>query len=668
MRYSSKIFLAAIGIAAFANSLTAQISTRYTGYIPSGFYGRPTTKSNYYIWLYNDGLVGNNPRSSITGLAYWPRSLEMIPAGGDFWFGCKKENRKLVSSQSTQSQDKGKSSPLFYSQFVPGVIGDPKAKGDTAFGGIGWKYRDDPNYIVYASTDYDPKGVDQSGNNFPDWPMRLVNGKEEYVQEITERGKYPAVYKSDEDFFCVFKDTETDADPEYRGPNANADSFSIPIGIEVRLHCYTWSQPLFRDAIVVVYEIMNKSGKKLDDCFVFSPLGCIVNIRPRFLADTAYYRYYPGTAKQSMYYNYANYYLPPEYSSHYQPYSASCYLESPRDQSNSELGITMWKYLFLPQQLYGVISDRNRYDYALRQPHINPDWAQYYGLTVADTVQLGITIGTGPFNMEPGATVRIAVVGIVTNGFDQLKGMRNIIQRVYDHNMQLPAPPTQPKLTKAPSPEGILLKWDSTAELSHDPIIDDTLGNPFMGYRLYRSVSAKGPFVKIKEWRTGRDSIVHKYLDNGRDGADSTISGLKMNVSYYYKLTAFDEGAPSIGFPEMESEGIATPGVPSAPASSPYDLSNIRIVPNPYIVTHAAQQSIDHPKLFFNYLPEECTIRIYTVALELVAELHHHGGSAEEWDLRTQGGQQVASQLLIAQIETPQGTAVVKKFAVVLAE
>jgi hypothetical protein len=90
-------------------------------------------------------------------------------------------------------------------------------------------------------------------------------------------------------------------------------------------------------------------------------------------------------------------------------------------------------------------------------------------------------------------------------------------------------------------------------------------------------------------------------------------------------------------------------------------------VPNPYLVTHAAQKSIDQPNLFFNFLPEVCTIRIYTVALDLVAELHHQGGSAESWDLKAQGGQQVASQMFLALIETPQGTRVTKKFAVVIA-
>ena len=185
-----------------------------------------------------------------------------------------------------------------------------------------------------------------------------------------------------------------------------------------------------------------------------------------------------------------------------------------------------------------------------------------------------------------------------------------------------------------------------------------------MGYHLYRSASPSGPFALLHEWRVGRDSIVHSY----NDSADEAGAPLRSNVDYYYKLTAFDEGVPLLSMPEMESAAPVHDFVVNAPSSSPDQLNNIRVVPNPYVVTHAAQHSTDHPRLFFNYLPEVCTIRIYNVALQLVAILNHNGGSTEEWNVRTQGGQQVASQLLIAHIETPQGTSVIKKFAVVLSQ
>ncbi len=69
----------------------------------------------------------------------------------------------------------------------------------------------------------------------------------------------------------------------------------------------------------------------------------------------------------------------------------------------------------------------------------------------------------------------------------------------------------------------------------------------------------------------------------------------------------------------------------------------------------------DHPSEWV-----ECTIRIYTIALDLVKTITHSGGSREDWNLQTEGGQLVASQLLLAHIEATNGKTVVKKFAVVV--
>ncbi len=104
----------------------------------------------------------------------------------------------------------------------------------------------------------------------------------------------------------------------------------------------------------------------------------------------------------------------------------------------------------------------------------------------------------------------------------------------------------------------------------------------------------------------------------------------------------------------------------SVPTES--ELDAIRIVPNPYLVRHEAQKSSRAPSLRFDYLPEQCDISIYTVALDLVKVLHHQGGPTEYWDLTNQAGNRVGSQLLLAHIEVPGGLSVLKKFAVVLGE
>ncbi|MDW8074349.1 MAG: hypothetical protein RMK00_01050 [Bacteroidota bacterium] len=102
------------------------------------------------------------------------------------------------------------------------------------------------------------------------------------------------------------------------------------------------------------------------------------------------------------------------------------------------------------------------------------------------------------------------------------------------------------------------------------------------------------------------------------------------------------------------------------------DLDNIVIVPNPYVITHVGQKSSYDAKIYFTRLPKECTIKIYTVAGDLIRTIRHVDQDGtfrvgmDVWDLLSDNRQRAASQGLIAVIETPNGAQTVKKFAVVV--
>jgi hypothetical protein len=113
-----------------------------------------------------------------------------------------------------------------------------------------------------------------------------------------------------------------------------------------------------------------------------------------------------------------------------------------------------------------------------------------------------------------------------------------------------------------------------------------------------------------------------------------------------------------------QGDVIVNGAAPSLERTTNDMMEKIKIVPNPYIVRHEAQRGL--PRLYFNYLPDECTIRIYTLALDLVRTIHHSGGSREEWDLQSEGGQLVASQMLYAYIDAPTGAKTIKKFGVIV--
>jgi hypothetical protein len=154
---------------------------------------------------------------------------------------------------------------------------------------------------------------------------------------------------------------------------------------------------------------------------------------------------------------------------------------------------------------------------------------------------------------------------------------------------------------------------------------------------------------------SGKPSPSFTWGSTHREGTREFAVGDRVRVHWQGGVKAeFPRGA------KLVVEGAA----PTHEEVTQETMERIRVVPNPYMVRHEGQRQGE--RLYFNYLPEECEIRIYTVALDLVKVLHHQGGSRQEWDLKTEGGERVASQVLLARIEAPNGTATTRKFSVIV--
>lgn len=102
-------------------------------------------------------------------------------------------------------------------------------------------------------------------------------------------------------------------------------------------------------------------------------------------------------------------------------------------------------------------------------------------------------------------------------------------------------------------------------------------------------------------------------------------------------------------------------------------LDQVQVVPNPYLVTHEGMSSAYDGKIYFTRLPRKATISIYTTSGELINTFNHDESTSSDpgtfgtmvWDLLTRNRQRVASQMLIAKIETPDGASVMRKFTIV---
>ncbi len=108
---------------------------------------------------------------------------------------------------------------------------------------------------------------------------------------------------------------------------------------------------------------------------------------------------------------------------------------------------------------------------------------------------------------------------------------------------------------------------------------------------------------------------------------------------------------------------VFSPQPPSVDLQAPL---RVRVVPNPFVLQSGYETSSFERKLMFIGLPPTCTIRIFTLAGDPVAVLHHNDGTGYEfWDLKTRSGLDVAYGLYLYVVETPDGRRARGRFAVI---
>jgi hypothetical protein len=91
------------------------------------------------------------------------------------------------------------------------------------------------------------------------------------------------------------------------------------------------------------------------------------------------------------------------------------------------------------------------------------------------------------------------------------------------------------------------------------------------------------------------------------------------------------------------------------------DLKKIKVVPNPYFVTSAFDD-----RVMFTHLPNQCDIKIFTVAGDLVKTINHTDDlGIEYWDMKNDEGLEVAYGLYVYVVKTNDGKKHMGKFSVI---
>jgi len=101
------------------------------------------------------------------------------------------------------------------------------------------------------------------------------------------------------------------------------------------------------------------------------------------------------------------------------------------------------------------------------------------------------------------------------------------------------------------------------------------------------------------------------------------------------------------------------------------DINKVKVVPNPYVASSLFEPEFGELRreplrqIQFINLPQECTIYIFTVDADLVKTLNHNSTNGTEvWDLRTEGGREIAPGMYIYVVKAKDAE-FIERFAVI---
>lgn len=302
-----------------------------------------------------------------------------------------------------------------------------------------------------------------------------------------------------------------------------------------------------------------------------------------------------------------------------------------------------------------------------------------------------IANGYGPYQMDPGDTVRLVIVegaaglsrdsaiaignrykkyvtsgrntginAITKNekfltGKDSLIQLFNRVDEAFNYDTtatdrvqwNVPQPPPPPAVFDVTSQGGrIDLSW-RLYEGTEDQV---------EGFELYRTISESE-----LGWQPGTyDTKYKKVADLPADARSYTDTNLIRDLAYYYYIVSVGEevqGNPALNIPshKLKSHRIRTQTYEPAYRKEvgAEDLTTVRVVPNPYIISDPSNLwPGEEDKISFKNITGNCTIKIYTELGELVDTIYHNDGSGSEfWRSTTSSNQFIASGVYIAVIE-----------------
>ncbi len=487
---------------------------------------------------------------------------------------------------------------------------------------------------------------------------------------------------SDEDFYCTYSDTlNTDF------PIAG----HVPLGVKVIQKSYAWAGG-YADAIIPMeYEIINIGSKVINKAyigyFMDSDLG------PYYILNPPY----------------SHNFFQVDYSGYYRKLRTA-YTNNPVDRGSTPIGLTLVNTpVSLDSLTYSFRwypgpespgNDQLRYQW-LSSGVILPDQS------LSDLSDTRFLFGFGPFTISPADTLNIAIAVVAGNDLTELQANASRALTLYQRGYKVPVTPPSPPLRYTIGFKGVSLDWrwrqGIDPGVNPELVVDDSnkvamadtsrRGKIFEGYRLYRSENPNGgvaSFTLLEQL-----DVVDRFEYNTGLSYTYTDSNLVRGKIYWYAVTSFsipDLSVVTVKNPDGTTETDTTFTTPlessvlsnAVQINLPFEpstaLGKVMVVPNPYKTDadytfenggwEGRTVNWDETKrvIRFIHLPAECTIRIFTMAGELVSTIEHRPGvfgydpnsGQEDWHLLSASNRAIASGVYIFAVESNLGTQVGK--------
>jgi hypothetical protein len=481
-----------------------------------------------------------------------------------------------------------------------------------------------------------------------------------------------------------------------------------PLGLKVRLRALAWGTPYADDFVILDYTIVNISGGELRDVYVGFWNDCTVGnternnpydpqapVRWDFWGGVnGAYGPAEWVGEQDSVADDPDIWMMYEYDEDGDDGMATSWIGtrllgvSPAvapQPDRAPVSYNQWRFRSVPAHDDEYVDDNG-----------NPRPGKYQVMSngaftrgVMDGIDYSVAsnwvalMSTGPWpSLAPGDTLH-ATFAIVC-GPDEAGLLANskVAQVAYDNGFAIPTGPPSPRLQVAYEWNSIKLQWapgDSVDVYGNPLPPDDPRRSPehhistitnrpdFQGYRIYRYQGLRidqdpyrianlvAQFDIVDE--TGFDTDLPPLnADGWREFVDTNLLD---GFPYWYSVVSYSAPDVDAGLPEFQSgfnenAVLLFPGPAARPSAA---AGGVLAVPNPY----RAGSYFDNPggevelgrRIWFVNLPPRCTIKIFTVAGDLVRTLQHDDpvDGKLRWNVLSEHGRAIATGLYVYVVE-----------------